>query len=319
MADLVNEFTWSVSRHHLFEECRRAYYYHYYGSWGGWDRNAPPVTRNPYILKNLQSLEMWAGQIVHETIQEALTRYSRDGTSFTAAELQARARAKLRRGWTEAVKREWLASPKKTNLEELYYGNGRTVPRERTDAIRDRVYSCLAEFAKSEVLKEILAVSYLNWRSIEKLESFPLDGLKVYAVIDFSYMDPAGILRILDWKTGAERASLELQLSCYAFLANEKWHTPYERMRLAGVFLGQNARLREMTPTPEVLGPARDTIVTSAAAMREALRDPAANVAEEDDFPCTEDLRRCRRCRFREACPKGEGRSCPRDDSSRTT
>ncbi len=304
MADLVNEFTWSVSRHHLFEECRRAYYYHYYGSWGGWDRSAPPAVRKLYILKNLMTLEMWAGKVVHETIQEALTRYSRGGPAPSAGDLQARARVKLRSGWSAAVKREWLMSPKKTNLFELYYGNGRTLPRERTEAIRRRVYTGLAAFADSEVLKEILAVSYLNWRSMEKLESFSLDGLKVFAVIDFAYVDPAGRLRILDWKTGAERDSLELQLACYALFAGEKWKAPFENMRLAGVFLGENARVREIPPSPEVLGKAREAIASSAAAMRSVLRDPVANLAEEADFPAAAEPRRCRRCRFREVCPE---------------
>ena len=42
MADLVNEFSWSRSRDHTFQDCRRKYFYHYYGAWGGWDASAPP-------------------------------------------------------------------------------------------------------------------------------------------------------------------------------------------------------------------------------------------------------------------------------------
>ena len=33
MADLVNEFSWSRSRDATFQDCRRKYYLHYYGSW----------------------------------------------------------------------------------------------------------------------------------------------------------------------------------------------------------------------------------------------------------------------------------------------
>ena len=40
MADLQNEFSWSKSRHEKFDECRRAYFYTYYGSWGGWSAGA---------------------------------------------------------------------------------------------------------------------------------------------------------------------------------------------------------------------------------------------------------------------------------------
>jgi hypothetical protein len=53
MADLANVFSWSRSRAGMFEDCRRRYYYHYYGAWGGWDSNAPPDIRRLYVLKQL--------------------------------------------------------------------------------------------------------------------------------------------------------------------------------------------------------------------------------------------------------------------------
>ncbi|HEY6105359.1 MAG TPA: PD-(D/E)XK nuclease family protein, partial [Anaeromyxobacteraceae bacterium] len=37
MPELANEFSWSKSRHDKFQDCRRAYFYAYYGSWGGWE------------------------------------------------------------------------------------------------------------------------------------------------------------------------------------------------------------------------------------------------------------------------------------------
>ena len=52
MGTLVNELSWSVSRNSLFSECRRAYYYNYYGSWGGWEANTSATTRKFYILKS---------------------------------------------------------------------------------------------------------------------------------------------------------------------------------------------------------------------------------------------------------------------------
>ena len=56
MADFKNEFSWSYSRDNLFQECKREYYYNYYGSWGGWEKNkADEITRTLYVLKNLQN------------------------------------------------------------------------------------------------------------------------------------------------------------------------------------------------------------------------------------------------------------------------
>lgn len=301
---LNNELSWSVSRAALFETCRRAYYYCYYGAWGGWEQGAPERTRLLYILKNIKTLPMWTGQVVHETIGEALERYARTGQPITAGELQTRARNRLRSGWLEAVQGEWRNQPKKTNLHELYYGNGKSLPREVTDAARQRVYECLDAFAASPVLREILAAPYLSWKPVDTIGSFDLDGLKVWCAIDFAYTDTAGMTRLIDWKTGAEdRESLTTQLACYALYAVSEWGADLTRLRLHGVFLREGARVSEYPVQPELLVNAKDAILTSAAAMREVLDDPAANAASEERFPCCEDPGVCRRCNFRQACP----------------
>ncbi|MBN2451928.1 MAG: PD-(D/E)XK nuclease family protein [Lentisphaeria bacterium] len=314
MARLANEFSWSVSRDHVFRECRRAYYYTYYGAWGGWEAEAPERTRLLYRLKNIKSLAMWAGSVVHDTIAEALNRYTRTGQPPTAGELQARARTRLRSGWIESVNREWLARPKKTNLFELYYGNGTSLPAEMTDRTRKRVYDCLAAFAESAVLREILAVPYLDWKPVDSLDSFDLEGLKVWCAIDFAYTDPSGTLRIVDWKTGSERReSLSVQMACYALYAASAWFVPLEQVRTYGVFLGEDGRVSPCSTSPEVLVQTKDLVLSSAAAMRQLLRDVEANVAEEDSFPFCENEAACRRCNFREACPtiEGDGRNIP--------
>lgn len=307
MRKLVNQFSWSVSRDRLFHSCRRAYYYNYYGSWGGWEAGADQKTRQLYILKNMTSLEMWGGSIVHDVIAEALRRRALKDTPIRTGELQARAREKLRGGWKEAVAKVWLKSPKKTNLFRLYYGNGKNLPAEQTERAKKRVYGCLEAFANSPTLAEITAVSHLNWHPVDTLDSFSFDGLKLWCAIDFAYQDPAGKTRILDWKTGGEdEDSLRMQLACYAFYAADVWHVPIEQQRLMGVFLRDNARVSEYTLTPDILIETRQTIVDSAAEMRACLIDAENNAAREEDFPVADSDRPCRRCSFREACPKIE-------------
>src|SRR5829696_2054878 len=66
VADLTNDFSWSRSRDGCFDDCKRRYYYQYYGSWGGWAIDAPPDVRRIYILKQLATRQMWAGRIVHD-------------------------------------------------------------------------------------------------------------------------------------------------------------------------------------------------------------------------------------------------------------
>ena len=58
MPDVDNAFSWSRSRDGAFQECRRRYFYQYYGAWGGWDPTAPEETRRLYVLKQLSSRQM---------------------------------------------------------------------------------------------------------------------------------------------------------------------------------------------------------------------------------------------------------------------
>jgi hypothetical protein len=306
--ELVNELTWSVSRDRLFRECRRAYYYNYYGSWGGWASDAPERTRKIYILKNMTSLPMWAGSIVHEVIAEALNRYMSKQTPIDAGELKAHATRKLRQGWKDSVERVWEKTPKKTNLAELYYGNGKTLPSEETEKVRNKIDNCLDNWAHSEVLQAMLTVPHLNWKPIDALDSFLLDGLKVWCAIDFAYVGDDGALRILDWKTGAEHEDeLRLQLACYALYAGQKWHAPLKSQHLAGVFLDDRARVSEYVLEPDALETTKTTIMISAAQMRLPLVDADKNEACEDDFPVCENERVCTRCNFREVCPYMNG------------
>ncbi|MFA6723488.1 MAG: PD-(D/E)XK nuclease family protein [Lentisphaeria bacterium] len=307
---LSNELSWSVSRWQQFLYCQRAYYYNYYGSWGGWDYNAPERARQLYVLKNVKSLLMWAGSIVHELIQEALEEFTRSRQPPKTAELQEKARLKLRQGWIESVSREWLKYPKKTNLFELYYGDGKSLPKEQTDYVRERVYNSLEAFANSGFVADILQVPYLQWKSIDRLDSFQLNGCKVWGAIDFAYIDNGGKLHIVDWKTGGENpASLRLQLACYALMAMDKWQLPLEDIELHGVFLNDGGRKSDYPMNAESLVAIKDQILGSIETLKRKLRDPEKNLAEEDDFEFSGYPQNCQSCNFRAACPcvTGEG------------
>ena len=56
-------FSWSASRHDTFASCKRRYYYSYYAS-----LDDPEIHR----LKKLSALPLWAGSVVHDTIEAFL-------------------------------------------------------------------------------------------------------------------------------------------------------------------------------------------------------------------------------------------------------
>ena len=71
--ELKNEFSWSKTRDEVFRECLRKYWFQYYGFWGGWYENAKPRVRQIYVLKQLQTRQMWAGDHVHRRIKHTLS------------------------------------------------------------------------------------------------------------------------------------------------------------------------------------------------------------------------------------------------------
>lgn len=302
---LENTFTWSVSRSQLFRSCQRAYYYSYYGSWGGWDANASERTKKIYLLKNIKNLILWAGSIVHDTIKNALEYYQQYEKMPSVEELQNHARTRMRSDWRDAIDKIWLQYPKKANIFELYYGNGRTLPKEQTDAIKQRIFDALENFYHSPAVKHILATPTDKWLTVDTLDSFLIDDCKVWCAIDFAYRDENNEIQIIDWKTGSEnRLSLRQQLGCYGLYSLEKWSVPLEQLHASGVFLNDGGRSSTYPLDAELMISVKDQILCSIRAMKAKLNDVEANTADEDNFDFATDEYACEACPFREVCPR---------------
>jgi hypothetical protein len=121
VADLLNEFSWSRTRDNVFQECRRRYYYQYYGAWGGWDADADSGTRALYILKQLGTRQMWAGRLVHEAVERSLLAL-RSGHALSEASLIDDTVRQMREEWKGSRTQVYRDHPKRTGLFEHEYG-----------------------------------------------------------------------------------------------------------------------------------------------------------------------------------------------------
>ncbi len=308
MAKLVNEFSWSPSRGRLYDDCPRAYYLNYYGSWGGWERDAGPAARLAYRLKQMTNLSMFAGSVVHDVIKGAIARV-RDGAPVDRARLFTEAQRALNRAWKESRGEAWRdRSPKYvTTLFEHYYVErltGRPVPGEAIRATKAKVESCLERYLETDVHAALAAKRGEDVRCYEELTHFQLDGTKVWLAMDLARDTEAGV-EIYDWKTGRGRDADAAQLRVYALYAALEWTVPAERIRTHAVYL-RNGEIVSEVLDDAALAATRADIGASAERLRALLADPEHNVAREPDFPLTDDLDRCRRCNFQEIChPEG--------------
>jgi hypothetical protein len=181
-------FSWSASRHDCFASCRRRYYYSYYAA-----------LENEEIrrLKRLSALPMWAGSVVHDTIEQFLRAHD----ALPAPEAQE---ALVRSTVHTVMKGQWCESEAGAGgfrLFEHEYG----VPVEQEDKRRavTIVMRALRNFFRCEVLGRALGAGRANWLALEDLVSFDLSGTEVFLRMDLAYREADGQVVIVDWKTGS--------------------------------------------------------------------------------------------------------------------
>lgn len=320
MADLRNEFSWSKSRHEKFSECRRAYFYAYYGSWGGWEAEPGSTVRELYVLKKLSSRWQWAGSVVHDALKDLLRRARATGEFTPLERTLARTHEKARAQW--AISREksyWREASRIVGLVEHEYGDA--VPGEEWKKLYDAVIDgSLRSFYASPTFEAIRATPREHWLTVDELDSFAFEGTKVWVAIDFAYRDADGRVQVLDWKTGKERGVDHTQVAIYARYARGKWDVAPDAVvgglvYLAGSGAGAGPKVEgpataaatladwiRVSADEAAIAQAEADMRTSIAEMKAALADPAGNVAAIEAFPQLESRNACRRCPFRRPC-----------------
>jgi hypothetical protein len=299
MADLVNEFSWSRSRDNTFQECRRKYFYHYYGAWGGWDVAAPEAVRRLYVLKQLASRQMWAGRVVHDAIEMAFHAFAQ-GRDIPVEPFVADVIERMRGEWRSSRDGRYRDNPKTTALFEHEYAV--ELRPEAWQALSRNVAQCLRNFFRLPLLAAIRATEPEHWSIEHWSKTFDFEGTPVWVAPDFGYWSPEGRLALVDWKTGgANPDGAAFQLGCYALYAHDVLGVEPARVDL----LEANLREPEVTAhrwSEARLEEIREQLRLSIRSMKAYLVDPAANVAAVADFELTEDLRICRWCNFRAVC-----------------
>lgn len=309
--DITNELVWSHSRARAFHDCRRAYWFAYYGSWGGWSAASPPEVRAAYLEKKLTTRAMWTGTIVHGVAEAGLRRAIaawQDGRTDAWAldDMRAAARARATADIQGSANGDWLQRPaKRTGFAEHYYAL--PVSDADWDAALDAIDQQIATLHDHRIYRRLI-VAAARIREVEELRRFPVgegpDRAEVYLAVDAMVGDGAGGVVIIDWKTGAHHddADIGAQLGVYGLYASEVLGVPADRIT------AMHVNLRHGTETRHAVGPAeidaaREAIVRGTAEMRAPLRSVADNTADKEDFPpLPEGAERCRRCNFRRSC-----------------
>jgi CRISPR/Cas system-associated exonuclease Cas4 (RecB family) len=286
-------FSWSASRHDTFASCRRRYYYSYYAS-----QEDEEIRR----LKRLSALPLWAGSVVHDTIESFLRT---NDTLPSLDEQEALIRSVVHSGMLTSW-RESEAGPLGFRLFEHEYET--PVEQEDKRLAVNTVMRSLKHFFRTDTLRRALAVGRSQWLALEDLVSFHVGDVEVFLRMDLAYREQDGRVVIVDWKTGrGEGRFNEVQVAGYALYATEKgWVGDPEEISTELSYLVIPKTVRRGVTT-KMVEHARSFIARSSRNMRALLLDPAENVARLEDFPMSDRPQVCRRCNFRRLCFPRDG------------
>ena len=303
MSALTNEFSWSHSRHELFQTCLKRYYFAYYASWGGWEESSPARTRELYRLKRLHTRHQWAGHHAHQAIEFLIKNARHDPGGTLAASAATRQLDVMRREFRDSRAGAYRADP--VHVPGLFEHEYQLeVPAEEWKATVERVATALHHFLDSDLWREIQALPDEAVLAVERRSHFLLDGLKVFAVPDL-VLRRKGKMAIYDWKTGTTPLSEHrTQLGIYSLLAIDRWTSaPGEIEAIAyNPVIDQQ---ETYSYTADELETLRDFIRDSADEMLFPLENPETNGAGDGStFDCTDNEEPCKTCSFLRACPR---------------
>lgn len=293
-----NEFSWSPSRHRMFEACKRQYYFYYYGSWGGWEQDADAHAQLLYRLKKMTTIPQLIGTVVHEAIKQVLKALQL-GRGVSPQAVETYAQNLFDQHLRDSEQQRWRRAPSRyTNLFEHYYGDPLSAAA-RMQAVK-RVAASLQTFFASDAYATLQSVLPEHYLSIEKLADFALGETKIWVVLDVAIRYGKSVL-IFDWKTGRERASDRHQLAVYALYAASQWGIALSDLHLRDVYLQTNTA-SSVHLSPDDLAQTRIFVAESIQKMRALLDDPDQNTASQDAFPMTPHTHQCTTCPFKAAC-----------------
>jgi hypothetical protein len=304
MPDLINTFTWSYTAAHDFELCPRKRYWSKYAAWGGWEKQAPAISRSAYRLSKMESRHTLQGHAAEKCVRWLLAEAQAGRTHTPEETYDTIAKPYLNTAWKDSKSGAWRENPKRhTCLFEHYYPelNKELDPRW-PEHIRETVLKCCANFT-DKMLPDLAAVSPQDEIKLSAPESFDLDGLTVYVAPDYVYRLGES-LYIVDWKTGRPRPEHAKQLALYALWAEHKHRQPPDRVVTVLAYLDQGVTVAEPA-TAAMLEDIRAWIVDSSFNMVEYLHNGDARANKpvpREEWDMTTDRRICEQCAFYELC-----------------
>jgi CRISPR/Cas system-associated exonuclease Cas4 (RecB family) len=299
------DFSWSNSRHKTFLECARKYYHQYYESHNGWLYESPEENKSAYRLKNIKNIPILLGDEIHKVIDRQLKNFLNGKGLLSENELMGMVTQNLNRAYLDSTKfrQHWFQKPKRHQmLHEIYYGDG--LSSEEISAAKIKLEMCVKNFFTSKTYQDILTKVEMHVLHSEDFQTFEVNGVDVFVVLDFVYKDVSQEKWIVvDWKTGKESEDDRKQLAFYALFLSREHNIPVEDIVLRNEYL-LSGKSQEYHLTPFEIESAQQLMNDSIYHMLNYLEDPVKNKPLDKEQFEMHQTKRCYSCNFREKCEK---------------
>jgi len=289
----TNNFSWSLQRFTMFERCKKEYFYHYYGSWAGWDGNAAERTKFIYRLKNIKSEAPWLKSIIKKTLSSAIKRE----TEFSLVSCRSFSIRTTYKDIFELERQEFLDDPKKLCLDSIYFAEESISNlKKRITARLECFWNVIWENSFFNILKE---KRYGDFISINGHGEFVLNNIKVWVNPGIAYTEK----------------DKKFIIDIYPMPPKNEVNPPFS-MSLAILFLKKTYKLLNEEYTPRTIIADKDKCIVLEECPPESeisklIRESSLNMlscltfdkkAYEENFYKTSEKEKCRTCRFREIC-----------------
>ena len=278
---------WSMSRYDLFLLCKRKYYYKYYAKYD------PEYPRHKIEkLKNLTSVPLEIGIIVHDIIKEILKRLLKTEEKID------------RKRFVDFTRRETEKSINSKTFEEIYY---QRISQINIDELLVDITTCLSNFLNSKRFDFITTEaikSKLEW-IIEPpgYGETRIDGLKAYCKVDFLFPVDNKVI-ILDWKTGKTREDkYRNQLVGYSCWASYNFDKAPSQIIPIVVYLNPQYSEKEIEISEIDIKDFANKIEIETNEMYSFCQNIEDNIPlNKESFYKTSNNKICDYCNFRELC-----------------
>ena len=277
---------WSFSRYETFSNCKRKYFYNYYGK-----HDTEFSIEKIEFLKGLTSIPFEIGTISHDVIEVVLKRLQK--TTGT-----------IDRKRFELYLEKHILTKLDKNFFETYYGG---LEKIELDQLLDKTKRCLNNFLASnrfEWIRGIAIAEKDNWL-IEPpgYGESRLDEMKLYCKVDF--LTPLdGKIVILDWKTGKKNEKKHSkQLVGYASWASHNMDMEALEIEPIMVYLFPEYDEITINVNEHNLKEYKEKMIMQTREMYSYCSDFEENQPlAKEEFPMVEDTKSCKYCNYKELC-----------------